>query len=364
MSEPTSRYVTCRCQHCSGNIEFDANGLDGAESLAVPCPHCGTETIITLPEQNPPLVQAMKSSRAEDYPEGMKWVRKGAALGDVEAMAHLGLANVEGIGVEKNHAEAVKWLRRAADQGNVTAQNNLGVCYLHGYGVGKDFAEAEKWIRKSAEQGDVVAQYHMGSLYHLGQGVPKDPMKAFDWWLKAAEQGHIIAQNNVGFLYDDGAIVGQDFVEAYKWMSLAAAQGYEGAKEHCSELASKMTGEQLVESKRRIESFKLTTNEAGEEEDFGIIGRLAEMGDIEAQAVLAAHLSESSGEIDYSRQAISSAVRREVWRRDEGRCVKCGGRERLEYDHIIPVSKGGSNTARNIELLCESCNRSKSDSIQ
>lgn len=48
-----------------------------------------------------------------------------------------------------------------------------------------------------------------------------------------------------------------------------------------------------------------------------------------------------------------------VWRRDSGKCVKCGSQERLEYDHIIPISKGGSNTERNIQLLCEKCNRSK-----
>ena len=64
------------------------------------------------------------------------------------------------------------------------------------------------------------------------------------------------------------------------------------------------------------------------------------------------------------REAIPSAVRREVWRRDGGKCVQCGGRESLEYDHIIPFSKGGSNTARNIELLCEKRNRSKRDLIQ
>jgi 5-methylcytosine-specific restriction endonuclease McrA len=63
------------------------------------------------------------------------------------------------------------------------------------------------------------------------------------------------------------------------------------------------------------------------------------------------------------RQTIPEAVRNEVWRRDEGRCVDCGSRERLEFDHIIPVSKGGSNTARNLELRCEGCNRRKAARI-
>jgi HNH endonuclease len=63
------------------------------------------------------------------------------------------------------------------------------------------------------------------------------------------------------------------------------------------------------------------------------------------------------------REPIPEEVRMFVWRRDEGRCVKCESQEKLEFDHIIPVSKGGANTARNLQLLCEHCNRSKSDSI-
>ena len=64
------------------------------------------------------------------------------------------------------------------------------------------------------------------------------------------------------------------------------------------------------------------------------------------------------------RSPIPSHVRREVWRRDEGKCVKCGSREKLEFDHIIPLSRGGSNTARNIELLCQDCNRTKASNIR
>lgn len=71
----------------------------------------------------------------------------------------------------------------------------------------------------------------------------------------------------------------------------------------------------------------------------------------------------SSEDLNYERPRIPEKVRIEVWRRDGGKCARCGSREKLEYDHIVPISKGGSNTARNIELLCEKCNRSKSNNV-
>lgn len=70
------------------------------------------------------------------------------------------------------------------------------------------------------------------------------------------------------------------------------------------------------------------------------------------------------GDTKASRPTIPEAVRIEVWRRDQSACVKCGSRLHLEYDHIIPIAEGGSNTARNIELLCEDCNRKKGALIQ
>jgi hypothetical protein len=64
-----------------------------------------------------------------------------------------------------------------------------------------------------------------------------------------------------------------------------------------------------------------------------------------------------------AERTIPPEVRTEVWRRDMGKCVQCGSKERLEYDHIIPFARGGSNTIRNIQLLCESCNRRKASQI-
>lgn len=60
---------------------------------------------------------------------------------------------------------------------------------------------------------------------------------------------------------------------------------------------------------------------------------------------------------------IPSSVKISVWRRDQGKCIQCGSKEKLEYDHIIPISKGGANTERNVQLLCEKCNREKSARI-
>jgi hypothetical protein len=40
-------------------------------------------------------------------------------------------------------------------------------------------------------------------------------------------------------------------------------------------------------------------------------------------------------------------------------CAICGSTEDISIDHIIPLSKGGTNTADNIQPLCRSCNSRK-----
>jgi hypothetical protein len=64
-----------------------------------------------------------------------------------------------------------------------------------------------------------------------------------------------------------------------------------------------------------------------------------------------------------ARDPIPQDVANKVWNRDGGCCVKCGSNENLEFDHIIPFSKGGATTYRNLQLLCQDCNRKKSNNI-
>jgi hypothetical protein len=51
----------------------------------------------------------------------------------------------------------------------------------------------------------------------------------------------------------------------------------------------------------------------------------------------------------------AQVVRFAVWCRDRGRCVDCGGSERVAFDRILPFDEGGSDAPPNIELRCEPC---------
>ncbi|MCK0202563.1 HNH endonuclease, partial [Ornithobacterium rhinotracheale] len=68
--------------------------------------------------------------------------------------------------------------------------------------------------------------------------------------------------------------------------------------------------------------------------------------------------------LKYERKSIPSHVRENVWMRDKGQCVECGSHENLEFDHIIPISRGGANTIDNIQILCLKCNRKKGNKIR
>lgn len=60
---------------------------------------------------------------------------------------------------------------------------------------------------------------------------------------------------------------------------------------------------------------------------------------------------------------IPQEIRNTVWQRCNGKCIECSSTSYLEFDHIIPFSKGGSNSENNIQLLCRGCNLKKSDRI-
>ena len=66
---------------------------------------------------------------------------------------------------------------------------------------------------------------------------------------------------------------------------------------------------------------------------------------------------------EFRSRYLTLQTRREVWARDGGKCIACGSKLDLEFDHIIPFSKGGSNETPNIQILCRRCNSKKKNKI-
>ncbi|PKV76593.1 TerD family protein [Nocardia fluminea] len=63
------------------------------------------------------------------------------------------------------------------------------------------------------------------------------------------------------------------------------------------------------------------------------------------------------GQLD--SRSIPQDVKAQVWQRDGGACVECGDGHYLEFDHIIPLSRGGATSVTNLQILCRACNRAK-----
>lgn len=52
---------------------------------------------------------------------------------------------------------------------------------------------------------------------------------------------------------------------------------------------------------------------------------------------------------------IAQNVRVAVWRRDGGKCVKCGSRDGIDFRYLVPALRGGNGSAGNVRLLCAKC---------
>lgn len=67
---------------------------------------------------------------------------------------------------------------------------------------------------------------------------------------------------------------------------------------------------------------------------------------------------------------VQNHVKRAVWKRDQGRCTfigddgrQCGERQGLEYDHAIPLARGGDSRVANVRLRCRTHNQLEADRV-
>ena len=191
----------------------------------------------------------------ENYEEAFNLFLKSAHQAYANAQFALGNMYYDGEGVPQDKVEADKWYQKAAEQGyfpsvewwhrvavqegSAEAQNILGVAYLNGDGVEQNFKLAFEWLEKSAAQNHIWGLYNLGVMYFCGYAVQKDVVKASELFHKSVELGNLQQAFKLGDLYDNEACRGvritefwskNDYwdycmTESYMWYYLAKLCG-------------------------------------------------------------------------------------------------------------------------------------------
>jgi tetratricopeptide (TPR) repeat protein len=153
---------------------------------------------------------------------------KASDMGSGLAAYDLGVIYLNGLDSEKNEAKARSWLQRGAELGDVHAMATLGLVYSLEPDRADD-ALAYGLFVKAADE-DAVAMNSLGYFYENGRQVAQDYVAARSWYERAAARGSTVALRNLGSLYERGAGVSKDLATAKALYEKAAAAGDEQSK--------------------------------------------------------------------------------------------------------------------------------------
>ena len=130
-----------------------------------------------------------------EYELAMKSYKIAAEYGNPEAQYLLGRCYVMEFVTREyyNYNEGVKWLKKSAEQGFVDAQLCLGLVIADDLEDDEKVKEGMKWIEMAAEQGYSEAQWQLSNFYATDWLSVYDPLLATQWRKAAAEQGHVKA---------------------------------------------------------------------------------------------------------------------------------------------------------------------------
>ncbi len=143
------------------------------------------------------------------------WYSKAADQGNTAAMGNLGMAYIQGEGVNRNEQKGLGLIVSAAESGNAFYQCRLGDFYRDGV---KMQVGTHKEIRKSIDGGGYDSEYKVReywddyrmewvTVYQIDVAdyktiLPKDMKQAKYWWKKAADNGNETAKERLQQIYE------------------------------------------------------------------------------------------------------------------------------------------------------------------
>jgi TPR repeat protein len=167
-----------------------------------------------------------------DPQRGLRLLREAADKGDSQGMCQLGLAYLQGAGVEADPAQGEAWLLRAAEAGDFYGMFKLGDALWKGSrGLPADAKRGLRWLQAAARAGYVPAQAEYGDALESGApGIPVQIQKAIRWLRQATELGSVAGAAYLGHIYRTGrAGIERDDLKARHLYESASARGSSSA---------------------------------------------------------------------------------------------------------------------------------------
>jgi TPR repeat protein len=96
---------------------------------------------------------------------------------------------------------AFQWFSVTAEQGDLESVTAIGIAYLEGTGVNRDFEESFSWLSKAAAKNHPESFGKLGKWYENEQNPKRDIDKAKEYYLKAIELGDKQAKTDLAGLF-------------------------------------------------------------------------------------------------------------------------------------------------------------------
>lgn len=203
------------------------------------------------------------------------------------------------------------------------------------YEIGDGYSVVLMSVKQNAPYADKISEDGL-TIYYEGHDVPGDKTKQYDQ--PSQYSGGTLTQNGLfeKAIKESKSSGNYPLVKVYEKLKMGIWT-YRGLFE--------MKDYSFIQrGPRRVFEFVLTITEQNIQE-------------------ATKHNKQKNIDLEQTRQ-IPGNVKLAVYLRDMGVCTKCGSKDNLHFDHILPYSKGGTSLkVENIQLLCARHNLIKSARI-
>ncbi|MFI3290639.1 MAG: hypothetical protein R3Y46_02035 [Opitutales bacterium] len=186
--------------------------------------HCEDNKTCQVPQNDYDLGLAYLNGTGveQNDAKAFETMQKEAQAGNLEALYMLGIFHVTARGTAKNDTEAFNCFKSAVEQGHARSLPNLLRCYTQGIGTDINLKAAFDITEKVAQSGDENAQISLASCYLNAIGVEKDEPKGFALAQDFAQNGNKQALLLVADCYFYGTGVEKNQEEALKYLEKTA----------------------------------------------------------------------------------------------------------------------------------------------